>query len=116
VLRSYGREGIARILRRHLNAARDFAHEIEKDPRFELAAPVPFSLVCFRYRGSDQENRELLDRINASGRAFLSGTVLRGRFVLRLAIGNIATTSADVWETWELIQRCTTRQSPDAPR
>jgi aromatic-L-amino-acid decarboxylase len=61
--------------------------------------------VCFRYRGSDQENRELLERINASGRAFLSGTVLRGRFVLRLAIGNVATTMEDVWETWELIQR-----------
>jgi aromatic-L-amino-acid decarboxylase len=106
VLRYYGREGIARVMRRHLDAAQDFAHEIEKDPRFELAAPVPFSLVCFRYRGSDQENRELLERINATGRAFLSGTVLHGRFVLRLAIGNIATTTEDVWETWELIQRC----------
>ncbi len=108
VLRYYGREGIERILRRHLAAAQDFAREIEKDPRFELAAPVPFSLVCFRYRGSDQENRELLERINASGRAFLSGTVLRSRFVLRLAIGNIGTTAEDVLETWELIQRCAT--------
>lgn len=106
VLRYYGRDGIERVLRRHLAAAQDFAREIEKDPRFELAAPAPFSLVCFRYRGSDQENRELLERINASGRAFLSGTVLRGRFVLRLAIGNIGTTAEDVLETWELIRRC----------
>ncbi|MBZ5636208.1 MAG: aminotransferase class V-fold PLP-dependent enzyme [Acidobacteriia bacterium] len=104
VLRYFGREGITRILRRHMEMARDLAQRISTDSRFELAAPVLFSLVCFRYRGSDQNNRDLLDRINASGRAFLSGTTLHGKFVLRLAIGNIATTEDDVRQTWEWIR------------
>jgi aromatic-L-amino-acid decarboxylase len=109
VLRYYGRDGIAEILRGHIRMAREFAERVQADSRFELSAPVRFSLVCFRLRASDQENRELLARVNSTGRAFLSGTELRagtqlrGQFVLRLAIGNIATTAADVQETWDLI-------------
>jgi len=104
VLRYFGRQGITAILRSHMAMARDLAQRISGDSRFELAAPVLFSLVCFRYRGSDQDNRSLLDRINASGRAFLSGTTLHGKFVLRLAIGNVATTEGDVLQTWEWIR------------
>ncbi len=104
VMRYYGREGIQRILREHMRFAQLLVEEIRNDSRFELSAPVPFSLVCFRYRGSDEENRALLDRINATGRAFLSGTVLNGKFLLRFAIGNVATTEADIRETWQLIQ------------
>jgi len=104
VLRYYGREGIVRILREHVRLAQMLAEEIRRDPRFELAAPVPFSLVCFRYRGSDEDNQRLFEQINASGKAFLSSTVLHGKFVLRFAIGNIATTEQDIRETWELIQ------------
>ncbi len=104
VLRYYGREGIAEVLRGHIRMARELARQISSDPRFELAAPVPFSLVCFRYRGTDDDNRALLKRINASGRAFLSATMLDGRFVLRLAIANAATTSEDIGATWALIK------------
>ena len=104
VLRYFGREGITRILRGHMKMARDLAQWISADSRFEVAAPVLFSLVCFRCRGSDQDNRDLLDRINASGLAFLSGTTLHGKFVLRLAIGNVATTEDDVRQTWEWIR------------
>lgn len=104
ILRYYGREGIARILREHIRMARMLAEEIGRDERFELAAPVPFSLVCFRYRGSDEENQKLFEQINATGKAFLSSTVLHGKFVLRFAIGNIATTEQDIRETWALIQ------------
>jgi aromatic-L-amino-acid decarboxylase len=111
VLRYFGREGITRVLRGHMKMARDLAQRISADSRFELAAPVLFSLVCFRYRGSDQDNRELLDRINASGRAFLSGTTLHGKFVLRLAIGNVATTEDDVRQTWEWISSSALRAS-----
>ncbi len=104
VLRYFGREGITRVLRGHMKMAQDLAKQIEADSRFEIAAPVLFSLVCFRYRGSDQDNRDLLERINSSGRAFLSGTTLHGKFVLRLAIGNVATTEDDVRRTWEWIR------------
>ena len=106
VLRYYGREGIAEILRGHMRMAREFAASVQADPRFKLAAPVLFSLVCFRLRSSDEDNLKLLDRVNSTGRAFLSGTQLRGKLVLRLAIGNIATTDADVRETWDLIRSC----------
>ena len=64
-----------------------------------------FSLVCFRYRGSDDDNRALLESINASGKAFLSHTVLNGRFVLRLAVGNMATRWEDLEEVWALVEQ-----------
>jgi aromatic-L-amino-acid decarboxylase len=116
VLRCFGREGITRILRGHMKMAQDLAQWISADPQFEVAAPVLFSLVCFRYRGSDQENHDLLERINASGRAFLSSTTLHGRFVLRLTIGNVATTEDDVRQTWEWIRSLAlpTTESPAA--
>jgi len=110
VLRYFGREGIALVLREHIRLARILEEEIRRDSNFELAAPVTFSLVCFRYRGSDDHNQALLDRVNASGRAFLSSTVLHGRFVLRFAIGNLGTTEDDVRAAWELIR------SSSAPR
>jgi aromatic-L-amino-acid decarboxylase len=109
VLRYFGREGIAAAIRNHIEWARRLADLIERDPDFELAAPTPFSLVCFRYRGGDEENRRLLDAVNASGEAFLSHTVLNGRFVLRLAIGNLGTTWEDVAATWDLLKRKSTR-------
>lgn len=104
VLRYFGRTGVADLIRSHIGYAQDFAARIAGDARFELAAPVPLSLVCFRYRGSDDQNRMLLDRINASGVAFLSHTVLNGRFVLRLAYGNMRTTREDVDTVWNLVQ------------
>ena len=111
VLRYFGREGIAKVLRGHIRMAQELAQRIRDDENFELAAPVPFALVCFRFRGTDADNRALLDRINATGKTFLSGTVLNGRFVLRLAIGNLATTPEDVRATWELIRSQALRAS-----
>ncbi len=105
VLRYFGREGIMEALRSHIRWARELADEIDADPRFERVAPVPFSVVCFRYRGSDEENRRLLEKVNASGKVFLSHTELNGRFVLRIAIGNLGTTAADVERAWELIRK-----------
>lgn len=115
VLRYYGREGIARVLRHHMQMAQDLAGQIRSHPDFELAAPVLFSLICFRFRGSDEENRALLDRVNATGQVFLSGTVLNGRFVLRLAIGNIATTDADVQDAWKLVSSFAPQRSQGLP-
>jgi aromatic-L-amino-acid decarboxylase len=84
--------------------ARELAAVIAADSRFELCAPVPLSLICFRRKGTDEANRELLDKVNASGEVFLSHTALHGRFVLRLAIGNHATARAHVRRAWELVQ------------
>jgi aromatic-L-amino-acid decarboxylase len=105
VMRHYGHEGIAEMIRSHIMYAQKLAGMIRADPDFEVVAPTPFSLVCFRYRGSDEDNRALLDKINASGRAFLSHTVLNGRFALRLAIGNFATMWDDIEEVWGVIKQ-----------
>ncbi|HKT71116.1 MAG TPA: hypothetical protein VJP83_16835, partial [Terriglobales bacterium] len=69
-----------------------------------VVAPVPFSVVCFRYKGSDEENRRIFQKVNASGKFFISHTQLNGRYVLRLAIGNLGTTWEDVKGAWEMIR------------
>jgi aromatic-L-amino-acid decarboxylase len=84
--------------------ARLFASWLDETPGWEIVAPYPFSVVCFRREGSDEENEALLDRANASGEVFLSHTRLDGRYVLRLAVGNMRTTEADVRRAWELLQ------------
>lgn len=104
VLRYFGREGITELLRAHVRMAREFAAWVDADPRFERVAPVPLSAVCFRLKGSDEENEALLERVNATGKFFLSHTVLNGRFVIRVAIGNLATTREDIEQAWELIR------------
>ena len=103
-MRYFGREGIARILRAQLEWAQRLAKLVDADPQFERAAPVPLSVVCFRYKGSDDDNRRIVERVNDSGKAYISQTVLNGRVVLRMAIGNIGTTWADVAQTWELVR------------
>ena len=97
VMRSHGRSGIAAMIESHCDMAADFARRLLADGRFEIVAPVEFSLVCFRLRdGSDEDNRALLEAINATGRAFLSHAVVDGRFVLRMAIGNWQTNADDM--------------------
>ncbi len=103
VMRSYGRIGVAAMIESHCGMAADFARRLIAEGRFEIAAPIEFSLVCFRYRGSDDENRALLEAINASGRAFLSHTVIDGRYVLRMAIGNWQTSADDIVRLCALI-------------
>jgi aromatic-L-amino-acid/L-tryptophan decarboxylase len=104
VMRYFGRERVEAMLRSHMQWARDFAALVDSHPRFERVAPVPFSVVCFRYQGSDDENRAIMEKVNASGRVFIASTVLNGRLTLRLAIGNMETTWKDVREAWELLQ------------
>jgi aromatic-L-amino-acid decarboxylase len=104
VMRYFGHVKIARMLRNHVEWAQRLAALIAAHPDFDVVAPTPFSLICFRHKGSDEQNRGLLERINATGTAFLSHTVLNGRYVLRLAIGNIATTWDDLEQTWKTIQ------------
>ena len=74
------------------------------EPGWELCAPRPFSVVCFRRDGSDEENEAILERVNASGEIFISHTKLNGRYVLRLAIGNERTTEDDVRRAWDVLR------------
>jgi aromatic-L-amino-acid/L-tryptophan decarboxylase len=105
VMRYFGRERIEAMLRQQIEWAQKLARLIAADHRFEVVAPVPFSVVCFRFKGSDDDQKQIMDRVNESGRVFISGTVLNGRQVIRLAIGNLATTWDDVEEAWELVKK-----------
>jgi aromatic-L-amino-acid decarboxylase len=105
VLRCYGAEGLRAILREHLRLADLFAGWLAESSDWELVAPQRFSLVVFRRNGTDEENEELLRRVNESGEIFISHTKLGGRYVLRLAIGNARTTEADVRRAWDVLNR-----------
>jgi aromatic-L-amino-acid decarboxylase len=105
VLRCLGREGLQARIREHVRLAELFESWVQAADGWELAAPRGLSLVCFRLEGSDGANEALVERVNRSGELFLSHTKLRGRYVLRLAIGNARTTEPDVRRAWEVLQR-----------
>src|SRR5437773_7071324 len=110
IWRSLGREGIVTRLREQIRLANLLANWIKKDNRFELAAPVSMGVVCFRFIGADAKkldnlNSELVKRINASGRAYLTQTKLRGRTVMRIGFGNVLTTEEHLRKAWELIRQ-----------
>ena len=105
VLRCYGREGLQAVIREHVRLAALFESWVEAEPGWEVCAPRRFSLVCFRRDGSDEDNEALLERVNATGEAFLSHTRIAERFVLRLAVGNARTTEDDVRHAWDVLRR-----------
>jgi len=125
IFRSFGREGIAARLREHIRLANIFADWIRKDNRFELAAPISMGVICFRFVGDaapsprghmaargravsidelDKLNSEIVEQINASGRAYLTQTKLRGQTVMRIGLGNVLTTEDHLRKAWEIIQ------------
>lgn len=117
ILRYFGHEGLASRIREHCRLARLFASWVEESPGWELLAPVPFSLVCFRACPSkegetaearaarlDALNETMMNNINATGAAYLSHTRLHDVFTLRLAIGNIRTTEEHIRRVWELLK------------
>ena len=116
VIRYFGHEGLSARIREHCRLARAFAAWVEESPDWELLAPVPFSLVCFRARPRaegetdaeraarlDALNETLMNNINAGGEIFFSHTRLNDVYTLRLAIGNIRTGEAHVRRAWELL-------------
>jgi aromatic-L-amino-acid decarboxylase len=105
IMRHFGAEGLRGHLAEHMRLARLFASWVEGSATFELAAPVPFSVVCFRLRGdrSEADHARVLDAVNGSGDVFLSHTKLDGRYVLRLAIGNLHTAEPHVRRAWDLL-------------
>ncbi len=104
VIRHYGVEGLRHHIRQHVAWAQKFADWVRKDDRFELAAPVPLNLVCFRHRGGDEINRSLMDRLNRSGDLYLTHTRLNERLTLRLCVGQTNTTARHVEKAWKRIQ------------
>ena len=105
VIRHYGVAGLQHHVREHVRLGQQFAAWVAADPAFELAAPAPLNLVCFRLReGGDDANRALLERLNASGKLYLTHTVLDGKYTLRLSIGGTLTEERHVVGAWGTIR------------
>jgi len=132
IFRSFGREGMATRLREFVRLAKLFADWVKGDSRFELVAPVSMGVVCFRFIGKDglpsrpslsarpavapyltgrpnesdldTLNSEIVEKINASGRAYLTQTKLRDRTVMRIGLGNVLTTEEHLRRAWEMIR------------
>ncbi|MBV9334167.1 MAG: amino acid decarboxylase, partial [Candidatus Eremiobacteraeota bacterium] len=112
VLRHFGAEGIRQRLREHIALAQEFAQWVRAEPHWEVVAPHPLSVVCFRHTppGLDEaqmeaRNAAILEGVNKSGEVFLSHTKINGRYALRLAIGNLRTQRDDVEFAWDLLKR-----------
>jgi aromatic-L-amino-acid decarboxylase len=116
IIRYFGHEGLAARIREHCRLAQTFASWVEASTDWELMAPTPFALVCFRARASvagesqdsqakrlDVLNEAIMHGVNATGKAFLSHTKLNDKLTLRLSIGNIRTTEKHVKQVWELL-------------
>jgi aromatic-L-amino-acid/L-tryptophan decarboxylase len=108
ILRYFGREGLMERIREHCRLARLFASWVEESENFEMLAPVPFALVCFRacpktVDDLDVFNENLMNEINSSGEAYLSHTKLDGKFTLRLSVGSIRVEERHIRKVWNLL-------------
>lgn len=109
IWRSLGRAGVVARLREQIRLANLFADWVKQDDRFELSARVSMGVVCFRFIDSsknklDKLNSDIVEQINASGRAYLTQTKLRGRTVMRIGLGNVLTTEEHLRKGWEIVQ------------
>lgn len=112
VLRHFGAEGIRQKLRGHIALAQEFASWVRAQPHWEILAPHPLSVVCFRYAppGRDEAaletlNTSIMHAVNATGEVFISHTKIDGRYAIRLAIGNLRTQRSDVKHAWNILER-----------
>lgn len=112
VLRSYGVDGLRDMIRRHVGLAHEFAQWLQSEPGFEMLAPPSLALVCFRYRPNTMDpdgedvnklNERLLAKVNASGEVHLTHTKLRGRYAIRMCVGQLYTERRHVQKAWELL-------------
>jgi aromatic-L-amino-acid decarboxylase len=104
VIRHYGIEGLQHHIREHVRLAQEFAFWVKQEAEFELAAPAPLNLVCFRHKGGDEANQTIMERLNRSGDLFLTHTRLDGKITLRMSIGQSHTQERHVARAWQRIQ------------
>ncbi len=104
VIRHYGVEGLQYHIRQHVELAQQFAQWVREDERFELAAPVPLNLICFRRKAGDDVNQQLMDRLNRSGDLYITHTRLNDQMTLRLCVAQTNTQQRHVKRAWKRIQ------------
>eukprot|EP00906_Rhabdomonas_costata_P016344 RCo023444 len=105
LMRYFGKAGVQAALRHHIALAQKFSAWVDADPRFERIAPVLFSTVCFRAKGTDELNHEIIADVHKDGRVFFGHTSLNKQTVLRVTFGNLRTSEDDVALAWKLIQQ-----------
>jgi aromatic-L-amino-acid decarboxylase len=105
VIRHYGVEGLQHHVRRHVELAQQFADWVRHNDNFELAAPVPLNLICFRHKAGDAANQTIMDRLNQSGDLFLTHTKLNGKLTLRICVGQTNTQARHVERAWQRIRQ-----------
>ena len=103
VIRSYGIEGLRHHIREHVRLAQLFRTWVRESELFDVAAPTPLNLVCFRHRGGDEATRQVMERVNSSGEMYLTHTSLDGKTVLRMCIGQSQTLLHHIERAWELL-------------
>ena len=104
VIRHYGVQGLQHHIRQHVQLAQQFKDWVSESTEFELAAPAPLNLVCFRHVGGDETNRQLMERLNNSGDLYLTHTSLDGKFTLRFCVGQTNTQARHVNTAWVKIR------------
>jgi aromatic-L-amino-acid decarboxylase len=104
VIRHYGVEGLQHHIREHVALAQEFGRWVAGDDDFEIAAPHPLNLVCFRHKAGEAFNQKLMERLNGSGHLYLTHTKLNGKFTLRLCVGQAHTQRRHVEQAWKLIR------------
>jgi aromatic-L-amino-acid/L-tryptophan decarboxylase len=112
VLRSYGVERLQAMLRNHIAWTAELGERIAAEADFELVTPPRLALLTFRYHphglddeaALDQLNERLLHTLNDDGRLYLTQTRVRGRYVIRFAIGQLYTTREHVHHAWAVIK------------
>jgi len=103
VIRSYGVEGLRDFVREHVRLADELAFRVEADDRFELVAPHPFALVCFRHVGGNDATRALADALNATGRVAVTPSQIDDEWFIRVSIGQTYTEQRHVDALWDLV-------------
>lgn len=109
VIRHYGIDGLQHHIRQHVELAQKFASWVRADSNFELAAPAPLNLVCFRHRDGEAKNQQIMERLNESGELYLTHTKLNDKFTLRMSIGQTNTEFRHVERAWKCIRKAAAR-------
>jgi aromatic-L-amino-acid decarboxylase len=111
VIRTFGVKQLQEIISNHMKFARRLARKIDRHDNFEVLAPVNFNVICFRFAplGVNDEteinkiNENLVKKINSTGKMFVSHTKLKGKYAIRMVIGQTYIEEHHVLDSWETI-------------
>ena len=105
VIRNYGVEGLRSHIRSHIELTREFTSWIEADDEYQLFQPTSLNLICFQHCEGNEKSRQILEKLNDSGKLFLTHTILNGTYVIRIAIGAIRTEMRHIETAWQEIKK-----------